>query len=375
MNEAGYYVKIKPMAVTYERPRKARPFSPDEVLLFDAMKKQMGVTGYDRRFRARQLVPEEDPHGFLRVDKAHIPAAAFSRETLQGLCDILDTVVSKEDRLRLFEAIRTKIFEAHAEYLGRGGNIIIPTSHTSYLDGVLMTVGQAMADPRIENHHIIMGQQAALFEMEGIGCIADKVLHPTAGVIKTIPANHAKEISGETGEKVDILPDGLRDMVNNRFLSSYQAVLEAGGQTIVIAPSAEEDVYVPGRGMVMRRADKATTRLLTYPNFEVITSPTKERPERKVRLPKTDEELRHRKGSALIVPVYIGCFPWNEKGELVGSARINFAFGDPHFARKEGDVHRAMMQIAELGSELPDSPYLTVYSETANSLGGAALKV
>ncbi len=334
----------------------------------------MRETGYDRRFTARQLAPEKDPYGFLRIDRAHIPAAAFNGEALQGLCTILDTIVNKEDRLRLFEAIRIKIYEEHAEYLEQGGNIIIPTSHTSYLDGILMIAGQAMADPRIENHHIIMGQQVALFEMEKIGCIADNVLHPLAGVIKTIPANHARVIVSETGEKVDALPDGLRDRVNGVFLSSYEAILETGGQTIVVAPSAEEDVFVPGRGVLMRRADKATTRLLTFPNFDVVISPTEDRPMRKIRLPKTDDELRHRKGSALIVPVYIGCFPWNEKGEFTGSARINFAFGDPIFARKEGDVHRAMIHIAQLGNELPENPYLTLYCETANNLGGAALK-
>lgn len=371
------------MAISnHEREAPLIPYSKEDIAVYEAMRYVMGSTGYEQKFRIRELDPKKDPLGVLRIDKPYIPAAPFNREILEYFNFALDNrIVNREDRLRLVETIKN-IYREYGDYLKRGGNIAFLTNHRSYIDGILVLASQAEAElslngegraPNTNNHHVISGRSVGLFEMDGVkpngqpGYMVDDVLHQLGGVFQTIPKDHAMQIL-ESGERIDCLPQGLRRLINSAFLEIYLDILKKGGQTVMLAGSGDEDINVPGLGIVMKWVEKGTTRLLSSPNL-------KQGEGRTLIMPPDDEELANTPGSLLTIPLFIDCYPWNKKGELIGSAGIGCAVGTPFFARNPEDVHqKGMNQLVILGNEcrLPDTP--TISYAQVPKLGRAAVE-
>jgi hypothetical protein len=331
-------------------------YSKNDKIVYDAMKiaalkRKRAGTG---AFGIRPLNSRNDPLRVLSLEQAIIPVQRFDfARRFQHLGTVLDRMVQPSDREDLTVALQD-----HLSTQGDTVNTIYTLPHLSIadvpiflyslIDAKLRRAKQAEAARPFEPQsvHTIAGREIGLLTMEGLaldgstGYLVEDALAILTNIHQTIPKGYQNDISPE-----------LVKMANSRFMLNYQAALQKGGQTFIVALNGEEPVLQNGK-LRFNRLNANMKGLLYMPNKSRF---------------ECEEGLE-------AVPVAIDTQPFNEDGSLKEEpAAMTFKIGTPRKVRDTVEAHSVVEDLVIMHKEikLPTTPEL-VYPEPAVKLGRVA---
>lgn len=345
------------MATSIDRLTPRR-YSENDKLVYDAMataafKRNRVGTG---AFGLRPLDRQSDPLGVLDLDQAIIPAQSPDFTRFQHLEKVLDRLVRPSDR----EALTIALYE-HLSDREDQGNMVYALPHLSIADVPLFVYSLMDAKLRRatrngsrqpyvpQDIHTIAGREIGLLTMEGLaldgsnGYLVDDALAFLTNVHQTIPRGYQ-----------DGIPPEIIKRANSAFMHNYQAALQQGGQTFVVALNGEEPALQGGK-LWFKRLDRSMRGLLFMPNRSHF---------------ECEEGLE-------TIPVAIDVQPFHKDGSLKQEpVAMTFKIGTPHKVMDTLGAHPVMEELAAMLGDikLSTTPEI-VYPEPAVKLGRvAALK-